>query len=417
MPQKVAHTVHILEGKATLSLRKTSPHWQVRYKVGNKWLRTTTKEEDLNQAKSKAVHLVTHAWFRQENNMPTVSKRFKTIANLAIKRMEDELANDHGKATYNSYILALKKYHIPHFKNHNIDNVDYAALKRFASWRATEMGKTPSTSTQNTHNAALKRVFDEAVLRNYITMTQLPHLENKGGASSERRPDIQIDEYPTLLRAMRDYIKDGREGHERNMRLLLRDYVLILANTGIRQGTEMINMRWRDISLTKSGNREYLTMRIKGKTQKWRTIQVRHRVARYLERIKDRNEKLKKLTLRELLAKGLDKPVIDATRNADLTTAFGRMFTRMMERAELLVDTHTGKNRTLYSLRHFYATHELTKGNVTAYQLAEHMGTSIAMLQAHYGHLDLLKLADKFAGEGSVSSALLDNTTSKDADY
>jgi hypothetical protein len=51
--------------------------------------------------------------------------------------------------------------------------------------------------------------------------------------------------------------------------------------------------------------------------------------------------------------------------------------------------------------------------NVTAYQLAEHMGTSIAMLQQHYGHLDLVKLADKFAGEGSVSAALLDNTTAE----
>lgn len=409
MPQKVEHTVHILEGKATLSLRKTSPHWQVRYKVGSKWLRTTTKEENLAKAKSKAVDLVTNAWFRERNNLPTVSKRFKTIANLAIKRMDDETAAGHGKATYKSYINALKKYHIPHFKNHNIDSVDYAALQRFASWRTAEMGKTPSTSTQNTHNAALKRVFDEAVLRGYMTTVQVPQLENKGGAGSERRPDIQIDEYPALLRAMRDYIKEGRAGHERDMRLLLRDYVLILANTGIRQGTEMINLKWRDISLTKSGDKEYLTMRINGKSQKWRTIQVRHRVARYLERIKDRNEKLKKLTLRELLAKGLDKPVIDATHNADLTTAFGRMFTRMMEKGELLIDTHTGKKRTLYSLRHFYATHELTKGNVTAYQLAEHMGTSIAMLQAHYGHLDLLKLADKFAGEGSVSAALLNN--------
>jgi integrase len=213
---------------------------------------------------------------------------------------------------------------------------------------------------------------------------------------------------------MRDYIKHGREGHERNMRLLLRDYVLILANTGIRQGTEIINLKWRDISLTKSNGREYLTMRIKGKTQQWRSIQVRHRVARYLERIKDRDEKLKKMSLRSLLAKGLDKPVIDATHNADLTTAFGRMFARMMAQADLLIDKHTGKKRTLYSLRHFYATHELTKGNVTAYQLAEHMGTSIGMLQAHYGHLDLLKLADKFAGEGSVAEAVLNNQDDDD---
>lgn len=409
MPQKVEHTVHILEGKATLSLRKTSPVWQVRYKVGNKWIRTTTKETDLAKAKSAAVDLVTNAWFRERNNLPTLSKRFKTVANLAIKRMEDEIARGNKKTTFESYILALKNYHIKHFKNHNIDSLDYAALQRFASWRAAEMEKTPSKSTQNTHNAALMRVFDEAVLRGYMTNVQVPQLENKGGASSERRPDIRIEEYPALLRAMRTYIKEGRAGHERDMRLLLRDYVLILANTGIRQGTEMLNLKWRDISLTKSGDQEYLTMRIKGKTQKWRTIQVRHRVARYLERIKDRNERLKKLTLRELLAKGLDKPVIDATHNADLTTAIGRMFTRMMEKANLLIDTHTGKRRTLYSLRHFYATHELTKGNVTAYQLAEHMGTSIQMIQMHYGHLDLLKLADKFAGEGSVKMAILND--------
>ena len=409
MPLKAEHTVHILEGKATLSLRKTSPHWQVRYKVGNKWLRTTTKEEDLDRAKSKAVDLVTNAWFRERNNLPTVSKRFKTIANLAIKRMEEELAGGYGKAAYRSYILALKNYHIPYFKAHHIDSIDYAALKRFAVWREREMKRPPSKSTQNTHNAALNRVFDEAELRNYITKLQRPHIENKGGAGSERRPDIRIDEYPALLRAMRDYIKYGREGHERNMRLLLRDYVLILANTGIRQGTEILNLKWRDISLTKSNGREYLTMRVKGKTQKWRTIQVRHRVARYLERIKDRDDKLRKMTLRSLLAKGLDKPVITATHNADLTTAFGRMFTRMLKQADLLVDTHTGKTRTLYSLRHFYATHELTKGNVTAYQLAEHMGTSVAMLQDHYGHLDLLKLADKFAGEGSVAGAVLNN--------
>ena len=57
MPQKVDHTVHILEGKATLSLRKTSPHWQVRYKVDNKWHRTTTKQDDLELAKMEGLWL------------------------------------------------------------------------------------------------------------------------------------------------------------------------------------------------------------------------------------------------------------------------------------------------------------------------------------------------------------------------
>jgi hypothetical protein len=55
MPQKAPHTVHILEGEATLYKRDSSPHWQLRYKSYNKWLRTTTKCESLNDAKAKLL--------------------------------------------------------------------------------------------------------------------------------------------------------------------------------------------------------------------------------------------------------------------------------------------------------------------------------------------------------------------------
>ncbi len=57
MPQKAEHTVHILEGKAVLYQRANSPHWHVRYKADGKWLRTTTKKENLADAKSAAVDL------------------------------------------------------------------------------------------------------------------------------------------------------------------------------------------------------------------------------------------------------------------------------------------------------------------------------------------------------------------------
>lgn len=36
------------------------------------------------------------------------------------------------------------------------------------------------------------------------------------------------------------------------------------------------------------------------------------------------------------------------------------------------------------------------------------------MLQAHYGHLDLLNLADKFAREGSVAESVLNNHADND---
>jgi integrase len=42
------------------------------------------------------------------------------------------------------------------------------------------------------------------------------------------------------------------------MRHLLRDYILILANTGMRHGTEAENLRWKHISLFEDKGLKYL---------------------------------------------------------------------------------------------------------------------------------------------------------------
>jgi integrase len=44
-----------------------------------------------------------------------------------------------------------------------------------------------------------------------------------------------------------------------------------------------------------------------------------------------------------------------------------------------------GEKRTIYSLRHTYATFRLNEG-VHQFVLAKNMGTSVAMLERHYGH-------------------------------
>jgi hypothetical protein len=50
------------------------------------------------------------------------------------------------------------------------------------------MGREPRSSTLNTHNSALNRIFDEAVARGYMNKLQVPVLVNKG-RDSVRRPD------------------------------------------------------------------------------------------------------------------------------------------------------------------------------------------------------------------------------------
>jgi len=128
-------------------------------------------------------------------------------------------------------------------------------------------------------------------------------------------------------------------------------------------------------------------------------------VARYLERIKERDDELKDMTLYEILDKGIDKYIFRVD-DKDMSTKFGRMFARLLKSTNLLVDKRTDDVRTLYSLRHFYATRALTRTDITPYQLAEFMGTSVGMLKAHYGHLELRNIADKFAGTGTIDAEL-----------
>ena len=61
-----------------------------------------------------------------------------------------------------------------------------------------------------------------------------------------------------------------------------------------------------------------------------------------------------------------------------------------------------GKPRTPYSLRHFHATRQLSKG-VSAFLLARHMGTSVEMLEQYYGQVVTKGLAEQITGSKPVN--------------
>lgn len=396
MPLKSESTVHILEGKATLYKRQHSPLWYVRFKVQGKWVKASTKAEELKAAKSNAVELVTNAWFREKNELPIISKRFGQVASLAIKRMEDLEKIGEYKKTYKTYVQAINRYLIPFFKNHNVDRIDNALLQEFNQWRIQQMNRQPSKSVLNNHNSALNRVFDEAVERGYMTKTQVPLLKNYG-KDSERRPDITIEDYTKLYRGMRKWVKNARQGNEKRLREVLREYVLVIANVGFRPGTEGMNLKWHNIYFYDQDGKQYLALWVDGKTQA-HEMTARHSAVRYLDRLRQLRPEWQKGTFEEFLNRRLDDYVFRVD-GKDMTTTFGRMFKRLMDSLGLLIDPRTGKERTLYSLRHMYATHVLTKRRMSIEELAEHMNTSVMMIQRHYNHIILRKAAGRIAGD------------------
>jgi integrase len=136
---------------------------------------------------------------------------------------------------------------------------------------------------------------------------------------------------------------------------------------------------------------------------------VRHGAVLYFDRLRKMNPAWADMTFEEFLnkrvnqyvfrVKGKDRSGSGKEVWKDMTTTFGRMFTRYLERVELLLDKATGKPRTLYSLRHMYATFALTYNRMSLYTLAEHMGTSVKMIEDHYGQLLLRDKAAEVAGD------------------
>ena len=395
MPQKIDSTVHILEGKATLFQRPTSPVWHVRYKAHGKWERMTTKCVDLAEAKKAGADIVMNSIFREKNNLPIVSKRFKAVAKLAIARMNELHEAKQGKATFKTYIQALNKYFIPLIGNHNIDKIDNAVLAKFDRERLEMMGKIPSASVLNNHNSAINRVFDEAIERGYMTKFQIPLLRNEG-IKTQRRPDFTLEDYTAIYKGMRKWVKEARKGNETVLRSVLREYVLVLANTGIRAGTEAMNLKWQHLFYFEEKGVRYLALNVTGKTGH-REVIARQNTHRYLDRLRKLNLEWQVGSFEEFIEQRHDAFVF-RVNGKDMTTPFGRMFARFLQKHELQYDVRTGKERTLYSLRHYYATMALAYDRMTIYTLSKVMGTSVKMIEEHYGHVQLRKKALAIAG-------------------
>lgn len=394
---KSENLAHARGGEVVLYKRGDSKKWQARFKLKDlKWHRLATKQQNLQYAAQTACEAYDRARFLFAENIPISSKRFDVVARLAIEEMEAQIASGNGKSVYNDYITVTKKYLIPFFGNYNLTSIGYEELKKFGTWRIKTMGRTPVLSTITTHNSAMNRVFDAAVERGWIAQAQVPKLKNNGKKGTAREA-FSLSEYKSLTSYMPSWMDKGHTEKTNQMRRLLRDYVLVLSNTGIRHGTEAMSLRWRDIEWIEKDGERYLQLTVDGKVGK-RTAIARHNTQDYLRRIQERTPNIAQLTFDALLKKKLNQKVFVLEDGAE-TNSLAGTFRILMRDSGLDKDREVKEKRTLYSLRHTYAHMSILNGSMDVYTLAQQMGTSVKMIEQHYGHLKPAQKADVIAGE------------------
>jgi integrase len=388
--------IHLRDGDVVLYRRENSGKWQARYKLKNKWHRISTKERSLDFASKMACEAFDRARFLDDEDIVITSKKFGAVAKAVAESLKAQLDGGKGKVVFQTYITVINKYLIPFFKNYNINSIDYEALVKFDEWREEQMEKKPRASTITNHNTTLNRVLEYAVDMGYMSNAHIPKLQNDG-SKSKPRPAFSKTEYKSLTGFMTSWCKKGHMQRTKDMRELLRDYVLILANTGMRHGTEALELKWKDIQWITMDKERYLQFTVDGKTGK-RDLIARHNTQDYLERLQLRNDEIKKLSFDTLLKKRVNDYVFKL-RDGTTSKHLNGTFRHLMRDSGL---NKNGGNKTLYSLRHTYAHLAIIEENMDVYTLSKQMGTSVKMIEQYYGHITPAHVASKLAGKRMV---------------
>lgn len=404
-----SQTIVVRPEQIRLTRRENSKKWQVHYKIDGikTWFRKSVQTTDVDKAVQLAERLWMKATFEHEEGRPVISKKFKPVAEVVLRRLEEEIKAGTAKPIAKDYVSAINLYLIPYYGNFNVDNIKPATVSQFHVWRKEKVGRELSGSAQNNHNAAFNLVMDEAVQRGYLSDYHRPSTKNTG-AESDRRAEFSHEELETLLKYSTKFIAEGRTDRTKMIRqVLAQAYVPFLAATGIRAGTESENLEWRHIDVEVVNGQPVLHIRLQQGKLGPRNFVAHNSCWRILEVMRQISPDLKDTPLEDVLKQRVAQKVFRLS-DGTVPDNWNKPFRQMLEGSNLLKSPVTDKERSLYSLRHYYATQRLLEG-IPIHDLAQQMGTSVLMIQKHYSHLTPLMKATQFAGslssDGSAESA------------
>lgn len=415
------------DDEVVLFYRYDSPFIFCRIKDPNGgWLQKTTKKKKVADALKFATDYYNETTFLHSRGMSVKRRTFSAMCDLYLNELRSDIVIGlKNERNLQDYKHIIDKYLRPYFGTQFIDLIKNNDIAEYQKWRALywitgegskkenitykrngklitrpkPKGKAPSHTTKNTELVVLRAIFKIALKHGLLTELQMPTISITKQKKTEknRRPAFTKEEYEALIQFLFTW-KDEKHCKNRERRWLLKHYVTFLVHSGLRPGTETDNLRWKhvkDIKTDKGLERAVLT--VNGKTG-GRNPVISGPAYTALVQIKtDMAHAGTKATP--------DMPIFCLPDGTPVKNDYFRqIFTKALTKSKLLLDAE-GNQRSLYSLRHSYATFQLLYNKVDIYLLSKQLGTGIRMIEMHYGHVTPELAADDIA-EKSIDNFL-----------
>lgn len=421
------------DGRIVLYTRNGGAIYHARLSVEGlpDYVTKSTKERSLDRAREFAENLYDDLRYKVRHGEETGVHSFRTIWDRWLKAHQGTLSFYRKR-----YITGTAtRYLLPFLGPKLVGEINDKLIEQYWTWRigywssdegeakiakATKsrttakrpykqklgnVAKAPAQKTLDMEKTVLRQVLGWAHRNGLINrMPEIKTPKVKVGKGVDRRPAFELEEWKALYRFLRVWVKEGAiEGGERpqkgphelhrRQRELLRNYIILMGSSGLRPN-EARQLRWRDIvpHEDESGNAHVIIhVSPETKTGQRECVPLRN-AATVFDRIKAASDHKEANDLVFCMKK--DQPIDN----------FGKTFKSILIKSNLLKDRF-GKERTIYSLRHTYATFRIRYGGVNFDALASNMGTSPAVIFRHYRHIANPDIAHILGGKLHTSQS------------
>jgi integrase len=363
MPEK--HT--ILGGKVHVYRRDNSSRWQCATYLAGRNRRVSTKEDSLSKAKDFAED-----WYLQlrgkarAGELKPDEKTFRDAA-AQFEREFQIITEGQRNAQYvKGHSTRLRLHLVPFFGDMGLSEISAGQIQEYRIHRHEETvkahGKPPARNTMHQEIVVLRQTLKTAVRHRWLD--RLPDMTEAYRASGKisHRAWFSPEEYKQLYEATRRRAHTPKNARYKWESEQLHDYVLFMANTGLRPD-EANRLQYRDVKIVDDAgsNETILEIEVRGKRGTGYCKSTTGAV-RPFQRLIERNKPQP------------TDPVFPSVHR--------ELFNTILDEENLKKDRE-GQARTAYSLRHTYICLRLMEG-ADIYQIAKNCRTSVEMIEKYY---------------------------------
>jgi integrase len=369
----------LMGGKLHVYKRENSSSWQCSTFLGGRNRRKSTGEESLAHAKDFAEDWYLELRGKFRAGVLKDGKRFREVANQFLREYKVITLGQRHPRHVRRHEDILRLYLIPYFGDKTIEEITPGEVQEYRVHRANNgyRGKPPSRSTLHHETVTLRQVLKTAHRHGWLKAVPDLSPPYKTSGKITHRAWFSPAEYKQLYEATRHRAKAPPKARWKWQCEQMHDYVLFMANTGLRPD-EAKNLQHRDVSIVTDDatSEKLLEIEVRGK-----------RGIGYCKSMPGAVRPYERLLGRALPNAAEDHKTDDALKFPQPTDRVfpgtqRELFNAILNEEGLKIDRDSNR-RTAYSLRHTYICLRLMEG-ADIYQIAKNCRTSVEMIETYY---------------------------------